>query len=229
MDQQQRLVLAEEGMRFFGKVSAVISHEVNNVLAIINENNGLLEDFIFMARDDERPLEPDRIAESAAAIARQVKRADLIIKKMNRFAHSIDESVKRVDLGEELVLFAALAQRVAAAKEIGLQPMPQSLVLSTSPFLLLHLLWRCLAFALDSVRPGTELQLTVEPADENKMPAAHLAFRWQPAGSQGTGQSAVFPGTLEQLLLEAVAGTIELDEGKGLLRICLVAQRPDPT
>lgn len=229
MDEQQRLALAEEGLRFFGKVSAVISHEVNNVLAIINENNGLLEDFIFMARESERPLEPDRIAESAAAIARQVTRANLIIKKMNRFAHSIDESVKRVDLGEELELFTALAQRVAAAKEIGLQPAPQSMVLSTSPFLLLHLLWRCLAFALETVCPGTELKLTIEPAVDQSAPAAHLTLYWQPAGSRAAGQSTVFPGSMEQLLLEALTCTIEVDEGKGLVRLCLVSRRPDPT
>ena len=32
------------GLQFFGKVSASISHELKNVLAIINENAGLLED-----------------------------------------------------------------------------------------------------------------------------------------------------------------------------------------
>ena len=45
---------AKPGLQFFGKVSASIAHEIKNVLAIINENAGLLEDLTFAARK-ERP------------------------------------------------------------------------------------------------------------------------------------------------------------------------------
>jgi hypothetical protein len=37
-------LLGETGLQFFGKMSASISHEIKNVMAIINENAGLLED-----------------------------------------------------------------------------------------------------------------------------------------------------------------------------------------
>ena len=37
-------MIAREGFQFFGKMSASISHEIKNALAIINENAGLLED-----------------------------------------------------------------------------------------------------------------------------------------------------------------------------------------
>jgi hypothetical protein len=37
-------IVAETGLQFFGKMTASISHEIKNVLAIINENAGLLED-----------------------------------------------------------------------------------------------------------------------------------------------------------------------------------------
>ena len=40
--------LTETSLQFFGRVSASISHELKNVLAIINENAGLLEDFTLM-------------------------------------------------------------------------------------------------------------------------------------------------------------------------------------
>ena len=33
-----------EGLRFFGKVNASISHEIRNALAVINENAGLIKD-----------------------------------------------------------------------------------------------------------------------------------------------------------------------------------------
>ena len=36
-------------LRYFGQVSASISHELKNVLAILNENAGLLQDYAAMA------------------------------------------------------------------------------------------------------------------------------------------------------------------------------------
>ena len=40
---------AETGLQFFGKMTASISHEIKNVLAIINENAGLLEDLALLS------------------------------------------------------------------------------------------------------------------------------------------------------------------------------------
>jgi hypothetical protein len=37
-------------VRFFGEISASISHEIKNVLAIINENAGLLQDMVMMMK-----------------------------------------------------------------------------------------------------------------------------------------------------------------------------------
>ncbi|MFH7327096.1 sensor histidine kinase, partial [Desulfurivibrio sp. C05AmB] len=92
-------LLQNAGINFFGTVVAVITHELKNVLAIINENKGLLEDFAHLARQEERELEPDTALTTAAAIGRQVERADIIIKNLNRFAHSPDQEVKILDLG----------------------------------------------------------------------------------------------------------------------------------
>jgi len=50
----------ENALKFFGKMTASISHELKNVLAIINENAGLLEDLCAMA-EKGRPVDPVRI------------------------------------------------------------------------------------------------------------------------------------------------------------------------
>ena len=41
--------LGESGLRFFGKISASISHEIKNAIAVMNENAGLIKDLIMMA------------------------------------------------------------------------------------------------------------------------------------------------------------------------------------
>ena len=53
-------MIGEQGLKFFGKMSATISHEINNALAIINENAGLLQDFTLMA-GKRVPIDLDRL------------------------------------------------------------------------------------------------------------------------------------------------------------------------
>jgi len=81
------------GVRFFGRMSASISHEIKNVLAIINENAGLLDDFALMA-EKGMPLDPRRLGKVAESLMKQVRRADAIVRNMNKFAHSVDDFEK---------------------------------------------------------------------------------------------------------------------------------------
>ena len=63
-------MIAPEGFRFFGKMSASISHEIKNALAIINENAGLLEDLTLLA-EQGRPTDPERLKKLAGSIITQ--------------------------------------------------------------------------------------------------------------------------------------------------------------
>ena len=109
--------ISENALQFFGKMTASTSHEMKNVLAIINENAGLLEDFTFMA-DRGKQIDPERLKAMADAVKKQIRRADDIIKNMNRFAHSTDHAVTTVDLNETIELFTALTARFAAMKSV---------------------------------------------------------------------------------------------------------------
>ena len=102
--------IAREGFQFFGKMSASISHEIKNALAIINESAGLLEDFSLLA-EKGRPIDPERLKLLARSVSKQVQRADGLVKKMNRFAHSADDAIRIFDLGEILDLVVSLVQR----------------------------------------------------------------------------------------------------------------------
>jgi C4-dicarboxylate-specific signal transduction histidine kinase len=128
-------VISETGLQFFGKMSASISHEIKNTLAIINENAGLLEDFTIMA-DKGIPLDPERLKSLAEKVMAQIRRANGIVKNMNAFAHSVDEPVKRVELGELVELVTMLAGRFAVMRGVALEPTrPMSpVMITTHPF-----------------------------------------------------------------------------------------------
>jgi len=148
------------GLHCFGSISASISHELKNALAIINENAGLLEDLSLMA-EKGRPLDPVRLKSLAANISKQIQRADGIIRNMNRFAHSADEPVNCIDLGETLALTVALCSRLAAMKSVTLNFIPPRtpFFVTTRLFYIENLIWLCLKEIFE--RAGAEKEITI--------------------------------------------------------------------
>ena len=190
-------IFTETGLQFFGRISASISHEIKNVLAIVNENAGLLEDYTIVAGRG-KPIDPERLGVMAQAVKRQVKRADGIIKNMSRLAHSIDHAVTTVSLNEMIELIIALTARLATMKNVQVDlQLPQNPVkFETAPFFLLNLLWLCLDFSMSASGDGKRIELVVEPAQNS----VQIHFR-QLAGLT-TEMLETFPSDQEKNLLD---------------------------
>lgn len=155
-------LIGEAGLQFFGRMSASISHELKNALAVIKENSGLLSDYIHMAGKG-MAVEPERYEKIARRIEAQTHRADAIIKNLNQFAHSVDTPVKSVDLNEILDLLVALHRRPAAMRQVELEPRPaeSAVAVTTNPFLLLNVLGLTLAHGLHAVPAGATMTIAV--------------------------------------------------------------------
>lgn len=198
--------LGRTGIQFFGRMSASIAHEIKNVLAIVNENAGLLEDFTLMA-EKGMPLEPQRLGRLAENLMKQVKRADDIVKNMSKFAHSADEFKKSVDLNELLSVTVRLATRFADMRRVTLDfrltPSPAALV--TDPFLLENLLWCCLDFAMDQA--GSRGAVSVVP----KKTDAGATVDFSGLKALEDGGTRPFPSEEAQLLSDALAARIKID------------------
>ena len=161
-------LLAIEGVRFFGEMGASVSHEIKNVLAIINENAGLLQDMLGM-HEKGIPLSTERLSRLAQSIARQVSRGDSIVKGMNRFAHSADEAQEPVDVGAIVEFMTQLAGRLIGMK--GQPPhieMPEEAIsVVTNRFFLENLVWRCLCRAMDACPADKAVSIHVEKSDSS--------------------------------------------------------------
>jgi len=155
------------GIQFFGKMSASISHEIKNVLAVINENAGLLEDICFMA-DRGKPGDIARLKKIAGDVKDQVRRADRIVTAMSRFAHSADEPSTETDLGELTALLGLLAMRFAAMRGVEIKTLAPSdpVLVTTFPFGLLNLLWTCLDCAMTAAGPGKMVEIVAAKTTE---------------------------------------------------------------
>jgi signal transduction histidine kinase len=192
-------LIGEAGLQFFSRMSASISHELKNALAIIKENSGLLSDYIQMAGKG-MSVEPERFEKIARRIDTQTRRADAIIKNLNQFAHSVDTPVKSVDLNEIQELLVALHRRPAAMQQVELEPRPaeSAVVVSTMPFLLLNVLALMLVHALHTIPGGGILTIAVGHSQSE----AELGF----GGLQNLADLPTdkFPGEHENALLTAL-------------------------
>lgn len=200
-----------EGLSFFGKITASTTHELNNALGTINENAGLLEDLLLL-QEQGTEVDPERWVTIANRITAQVERADTITRRLNEFAHTVDEYAVPVDIGILLDLVTALSLRLLAqyAVSVEVDSATEAVEITTSPFLFLHLVERCLEFAGRNTDPNKKIRLTWGRREDD------IAFVLLSGLSLAGVES--FPGSVEEALLKAVGATIRpFDQQTGLL------------
>ena len=201
-------IVTESGLQFFGQMTASISHEIKNVLAIINENAGLLEDLALMA-DEGAEIDPQRLQNMSSAVMKQVSRADAIMKNMNRLAHSFDESIKTIDLNDILELLVALSSRFASTRGVAVQPKDKEgpVKLRTAPFFLMNLLWLCLDFAMDAAGEDKIVELVPQKTE------AGIQIFFKGLGGLAGAPLKPFPAEPEKGLCGLLGAELEVSSG----------------
>ncbi len=207
-----------EGLTFFSNITASISHELNNSLAIINENSGLLEDFVLMA-EQGIDIDPAKLLTLSSRISSQIQRTETIVGNLNRFAHSFDSAAdKNVVIGPLLKLAAAITARIVASHEVTVEvdDAGPELKLETSPFLFLDLVGRCLEYAAPMT--DNEKKITIswqQSADRITISLAGLSLN----------ESHSFPDSEgEKAILSALGGIISPDSGNHNLLLTIPAE-----
>ena len=148
---------------FFGKVNASISHELKNILAIISEAAGLLNDLTEMAAQG-KDVELNMLTSCSHDIVEEIQRGFATIKQMNTFSHSVDDLLKSVNLAEVLKLMIDLAGFLSFVGKVRFDPPPQGLsTVLTCPFRLQNLFYQALVYAFESAGPEAEIQVAMQP------------------------------------------------------------------
>ncbi len=154
------------GLEFFGRITASISHELNNVMSIINELNGVLEDTIYMT-DEGKGIDPEKVGSVQQRISNQLKRGNAIIKKLNKFSHSIDHEVTEFDLHELLLNFIKIYCRLASLKKITLEYKLSActIMIESNPFLIQHLVFRGINALIEGMKIDTTINISAIEID----------------------------------------------------------------
>ena len=128
-----------------GRITAGMTHEIRNVYAIIRESSGLMEDILSMTPEGSFKHR-EKFLHVISTIQEQVNRGVELATQLNRFAHSMDETLADVDLDEQVTHTVLLMQRFARLKQVGLkiQPSEIKVVCRTDPFRLQMVLAACI-------------------------------------------------------------------------------------
>ncbi len=153
-------------LAFFGAVTASVSHELNNVIAIINELTGLLDDIRYGAEQGQ-PIGPERLKNIHERFDRQVRRGEKIIKRLNKFAHSTDQPIIEFDLNFVLGNLVDLTQRLADMKMVKLVYNASEVPMqyTGNPFELQHIVFRCIRLLLESAEKESEVNLRLHDSN----------------------------------------------------------------
>ena len=159
MNQDNNQIRDQEAV-FIGKITAGLSHEFMNVLATIRERSGLIEDLMALHQEAVFPFR-DKLAKTLTTIGEQVTRGIAIGERLNKFAHSMDEPIVRVEINDLLELVTLLMQHLARRKKIQLKvaPVEPPLGLETDPLRLLLVLAACIEYCMDRTDAGGEITL----------------------------------------------------------------------
>ncbi len=161
---------ADGGLNFFGRITASISHELKNSLAVINELSGLMGDLLAMAAEKGRPPDAERFASLTCRIGDQVSRADGIIRRLNRFAHTVDEEVRMVDVGQAAMFLATLCGRFAEQRvvTVTVEEPEEALFIETSLFAFLLVGFLVLDHAMNQAGHCGKVNLAVRRGEDGE-------------------------------------------------------------
>jgi signal transduction histidine kinase len=199
-----------EEAAFMGRITAGVTHEMKNVLAIIKESAGLMEDILALTKDSPAP-DSERFTRVISSINKQVERGVDLSTRLNAFAHSPDTRQAEIDLNILLDQVACLSARFARLKRVGVSatPQPEPVTLLNDPLRLHMLFVDCIDRLLQVAPAGSAIHM--EPV---KLGRGRVEVRFSPEGGQQTAAQPVGSDALEGLRpsAEAVKGTIEPGE-----------------
>lgn len=206
---------------FMGKITAATTHDMKNVLAIIKESAGLMEDLLALQQDLPTPLQ-ERLSRVANNINQQVQRGVDLATRLNAFAHGPDQTIAEVDLNLVADQVVCLSQRFARLRKVSLEALHQDhpVLLITDPLKIQMLIFECIDLLLSAVETKTTIRVQpVQQADGS----VTLEFSSEETKENENGQITDLRTSPRWSVLKEVAqslkGTIQSDSALNRLTV----------
>jgi signal transduction histidine kinase len=204
-------------MAFLAKITASMTHEIANSLAIILESAGLLSDILSLSQEGDFPHR-EKFQRVLGNINDQVKRGVDISSRLNQFAHSMDEPLAVVNLPELLERIVLLMRRLAKRRGIELtaQAPDRDVAIMIDPFRLQLVVATVIEHLTEALESGGSIILQSQGTPPEMVILVEAQGPKKP-GWEGAA-SALFP-TLQEVL-EALRAKLALSSppaGEGVV------------
>jgi nitrogen fixation/metabolism regulation signal transduction histidine kinase len=201
----------QDDLAFCAMVGADVTHDVRNVLAIIGEYAGLLDDLLGLA-ERGKPLDGAKLRDLSAKITRQVRKGTETMERFSRFAHAADEPTTSFDLSALVENVVALAQRRVALAgcrleaELPDRPVP----MRGNPFAVQRAVFSCIQRIVESLAQGESVR--VKLVAQGPAAVLHVSGAGgELAGGVPQGLSAIvgqWKGTVETTWAEGIVSLV---------------------
>ena len=214
MSGQPHLRSYREDLAFFGKIGADISHDMRNVLSIVGENAGLLDDQLALA-ESGKALDYEKLKKLSARITRQVTRGIRTMERFSRFAHAADEEAAYADLRAITETVAALAERhvVLAGCKLEADLTDEAIHVRANPFVLQHAVFSAIELVLEFQENGRVV--TIKLAGRGATAVVSIS-----GSAAGAGELS---GRISRLstVIDELGGSVETSWEDGVLSLIL--------
>lgn len=159
---EQEKMLRENSLAFFGAITASVTHEMNNCIAIIDQASGLLSDLLSFSEGDIT-LKKERLQSIVDRIDRNTERSVKLLKRLNTFAHYVDYPESEFEMNDMVDNFVQLSQRFAKMKKLELvfEKSHEQIKLVSNPFIIQEILIYYLRIFLNSPAEDSLINLFV--------------------------------------------------------------------
>ena len=147
---------------FLATMTASATHEVRNVLAIIKESAGLIEDIVHVF-GKTGTLDKEKVSLAVGRIDAQVKRGADVLTNLNRLSHTLDSGLAPVELNQEVEQVVFLSQRFARKKShrVVAKPLAEEAHTTVHPLHLHMALFAAMECCLEELPEGAVITLSV--------------------------------------------------------------------
>ncbi|MFH2059734.1 MAG: hypothetical protein ABIJ59_12645 [Pseudomonadota bacterium] len=153
---------------FLGRITASVTHEIQNVLAIIKETSGLMEDFIKMNRAGGVSDIDDRLDKCIETIKRQAYRGVTLTSGLNGFAHTPDSTLSSINVFETIKKLVFITDRLFKQKgvDVSIVECTNPYSITTDPVLFEMVVFSCIECLIDTFQIKTTITMDLQSSED---------------------------------------------------------------
>lgn len=153
---------------FFGSITASVTHEIQNVFAIIKETSGLMEDFLKMNQTSDLSDIENKLNTCLETIKKQAYRGVTYTSGLNSFAHTPDNIQSSINVAETIKKMIFIADRLFTQKgvDVSIIECNKSHSMITDPVLFQIIVFSCINCLIDTFQAPTAIILDLQTSDD---------------------------------------------------------------